>query len=183
MVSLLLGRTKTQLLSYVFSQESKAIETLLDHVYEKSVADLLCKLLTSSSSSEELPSATFEQMSYSKQMAIDKLVSQLCESDADEQVLSAGSILRELATERDTLRVICKRENLRKLVEGAARLVQEGDSTSKVQSLMVLNQVISGLTEFARPSFIDFYTEQKETPELKQKLVDAKTLLGELLAD
>jgi hypothetical protein len=46
LVSLLISRKQKQLVPYIFREESKIMDFLLKHVYQKSISEVLNKLLT-----------------------------------------------------------------------------------------------------------------------------------------
>ena len=75
LVSLLISRKQKSLVPYIFAPESKIIDQLLKHVYQKSISEVLNKLLTQLDSDFE--PALQEQIHLKQQQAVSTLISQL----------------------------------------------------------------------------------------------------------
>jgi len=79
--------------------------------------------------------------------------------------LSASQALQELAYEKENLAILCKRENLVKLVDRA----MESPRASSVQSLSVLNRIMECLAN----SKLNFYITDAEAA-IHEKLDEAR---------
>jgi hypothetical protein len=143
LVSLLISRKQKQLFPYIFAKESTVIEDLLKHVYQKSISEILNKLLTlvDPDHEPEIVAAIQEK----QQMAVSYLIDSLGPEKSEEHNLNAATIIQDMFEIKEFLNIICLRENLQKIADFATATV--GTKYSKCSSLTVLNQIILNLIE------------------------------------
>jgi predicted DNA-binding ribbon-helix-helix protein len=89
---LLLARKQSQMVPYLFAAGNNALDSLVEHVYSQSVADVLIKVLNleESNFSEELALLIQKR----KLTVITKLVNKL--DNEDEESQQVASVLQEL---------------------------------------------------------------------------------------
>lgn len=75
LVSLLISRKQKQLFPFIYSPESTVIEDLLKHVYQKSISEIINKLLTNVDTDHEPEIAT--QIKAKQQVAVGILIESL----------------------------------------------------------------------------------------------------------
>lgn len=90
-VTLLLNRKQKQIVPYIISDEKKVIESLLRHVYSRSIAEVIDRILhiVESNFEEEISQKILEK----KQMIISSLIDQLKTQNGDETEMNAAFIL------------------------------------------------------------------------------------------
>jgi hypothetical protein len=72
LVSLLISRKQKQLFPFIFAPESTVIEDLMKHVYQKSISEILNKLLTLVDTDHE--PEIFAEIKAKQQMAVGTLI-------------------------------------------------------------------------------------------------------------
>lgn len=113
---LLLNRKQKQIVPFLFSNECSLIDKLMFHIYQKSVSDVLQKLLNVSDQNyeEELQKSIKE-----KQLkAIASLVDKLGPGQVDEEAnLNACNILSDLMDNKDYFNVLSRKSVQQKLYD------------------------------------------------------------------
>lgn len=141
LVSLLISRKQKSLVPYIFSQNSDIIEFMLKHIYQKSISEVLNKLLTQIDGDYE-PEIMAEIKS-KQQLAVSKLIGLLGPDLSDEHNLNACTIIQDMFEIKDFYNIICKRESLTDIINFATAPFGSSTKTSKACSLIVLNQIIT----------------------------------------
>ena len=140
LVSLLISRKQKQLFPFIFAKESTVIEDLLKHVYQKSISEILNKLLTLIDTDHEPEIVAMIQEK--QQMAVTQLIDSLGPEKSEEHNLNASTIIQDMFEIKEFYNIICQKENLQKIVEYALAGMTESTKDSKCSSLSVLNQII-----------------------------------------
>lgn len=140
LVSLLISRKQKQLFPFIFAKDSTVIEDLLKHVYQKSISEILNKLLTLVDSDHE--PEILAEVKAKQQMAVGHLIESLGPEKSEEHNLNACSIIQDMFEIKEFYNLICGKENLTQIVEFALAGMSESTKSSKCSSLSVLNQVV-----------------------------------------
>lgn len=140
LVSLLISRKQKQLFPFIFAKESTVIEDLLKHVYQKSISEILNKLLTLVDTDHEPEIVAMIQEK--QQMAVSYLIDSLGPEKSEEHNLNASTIIQDMFEIKEFYNIICQKENLQKIVDFALAGMKESTKDSKCSSLTVLNQII-----------------------------------------
>lgn len=122
-VQLLVNRKQKQIVPYIIADENKVIENLLRHVYSRSVAEVIHRLLhiVESNFDDELSAKISEK----KQVIMSSLIEKLkCENE-DETVMNATFILQDLMESKSFFTILTKRHNMQKMFETAFREADE----------------------------------------------------------
>jgi len=94
LLTLLINRKSKILLPYVFNHESDVIESLLFHIYQKSISELLNKLLNLNDDQKSADNSISAVIRIKQVEILNTLVDKLGPSDTiDEDNLNASSIL------------------------------------------------------------------------------------------
>lgn len=141
LVSLLISRKQKQLVPYIFRQESVIIDQLVEHVGQKSISEILNKLLTQIETDFEPEVLT--QIQQKQQLIVSKLISKLGPSQSEESNLNGSSIIQDMFEVKEFYNIICKKESVEAIADYATAPMNENTKSSKVSSLLVLNQIIS----------------------------------------
>ena len=126
---------------YIFAPNSDIIENMLKHIYQKSISEVLNKLLTQIDGDYE-PEIMAEIKS-KQQLAVSKLIDLLGPELSEEHNLNACTIIQDMFEIKEFYNIICKRESLTKIVNFSTAAFGESTKTSKSCSLIVLNQIIT----------------------------------------
>jgi hypothetical protein len=145
LVSLLISRKQKQLFPFIFAKESTVIEDLLKHVYQKSISEILNKLLTLVDADHEPEIVAAIQQK--QQMAVSFLINSLGPEKSEEHNLNASTIIQDMFEIKEFYNIICQRENLQKIVDLSLAGMNESNKYSKTSSLTVLNQIITNHIE------------------------------------
>jgi len=145
LVSLLISRKQKSLVPYIFAPGSDVIEQMLKHVYQKSISEVLNKLLTQIDSDFE--PEIMAEIKAKQQLAVSKLIDQLGPDVSDEHNLNGCTIIQDMFEIKEFYNIICKRESLNKIVDYSTAAFDKSTKTSKSCSLIVLNQIISNHIE------------------------------------
>ena len=140
LVSLLISRKQKQLFPFIFSKESTVIEDLLKHIYQKSISEILNKLLTLVDTDHEPEIVAMIQEK--QQKAVSFLIESLGPEKSEEHNLNASTIIQDMFEIKEFYNIICQKENLQKIVDYALAGMKESTKDSKCSSLSVLNQII-----------------------------------------
>jgi len=123
LVSLLISRKQKLLIPYIYSPDRDIIECMLDHVYQKSISEVLNKLLVQFDSEYEPEIQTMIKVK--QQTAVAKLVDKLGPSFTEEDNMNASTILQDLIEKKEFFTMICKRELMAKIVDYSTALISE----------------------------------------------------------
>lgn len=122
----------------MFAPESTVIDNLLYHVYQKSIAELLFKLLNvhDIDQSDELGKEIAIKQAY----AIDKLIDKLRPEATEEDHLNGSSILSDVLDTKNYYQLICQRQNIQRIVDFA--LPEQTNHSSQNAALLVLSALV-----------------------------------------
>jgi len=140
LVSLLISRKQKQLVPYVFEKESDVIDCLLKHVEQKSISEILNKLLTQIDTDYE--PELMAQIQEKQQQAVSVLISKLGPELHEENNLNGSAIIRDMCEIKEFYNLVCKKENIKQIVDFSLAAMGESTKASKTSSLTVLNQII-----------------------------------------
>lgn len=141
LVSLLISRKQKQLVPYIFRPESPIIDHLVNHVGQKSVSEILNKLLTQIDSDFE--PEILAQIQQKQQLVVARLITQLGPGLSEENNLNGSSIIQEMFEIKEFYNIICTKENVSTIADFATAPMGESTKQSKQSALAVLNQIIS----------------------------------------
>lgn len=110
LVSLLVSRKQKQLVPYIFSSESKIIDLLLKHVGQKSISEILNKLVTQLDSDFE--PAIMEQIQLKQQMVVERLIASLSPEMHEECNLNASSIIQDMFEIKEFYNILCQESSV-----------------------------------------------------------------------
>lgn len=138
-VQLLVNRKQKQIVPYIIADENKVIEKLLRHVYSRSVAEVIHRLLhiVESNFEDDLSVKIAEK----KQAIMTALIEKLKSDREDETVMNATFILQDLMESKSFFQILTKKQNMQKLFETAFRSAEENgkqyeDSCFETQGLI-----------------------------------------------
>ena len=116
LVNILIMRKQKQVVPYIFGDDSDVIDCLLYHVYQKSVSEVLNKLLNilGINFDDDMVAKIQEQ----KQKILNELINKLSKKDSDdEEYINVTMILSDIIEQKNFFSIISKRQNLQKLSE------------------------------------------------------------------
>lgn len=121
LMTLLINRKQKSLLPYVFGAESDVIDCLLNHVYQKSISELVTKFLNISEDTAKAGdnSALASEIKRQQVNILVTLVDKLGPDNTDEDNLNACSILQDALDTKEFYSVVSRRTSLSKLLEFA----------------------------------------------------------------
>lgn len=104
---------------YIIADEYKVIEKLLRHVYSRSVAEVIHRLL-------HIVETNFDddvcaKISEKKQVILASLIDQLKCERQDETVMNATFILQDLMENKQFFKTLTKKQNMQKIFDTAFR--------------------------------------------------------------
>lgn len=140
LVSLLISRKQKQLVPYVFDKDSDVIDCLLKHVEQKSISEILNKLLTQIDTDYE--PELMAQIQEKQQKAVSVLISKLGPELHEENNLNGSAIIRDMCEIKEFYNLVCKKENIQQIVDYSLAPMGASTKASKTSSLTVLNQII-----------------------------------------
>jgi len=141
LVSLLISRKQKSLVPYIYAPNSEIIECLLKHVYQRSVSEILNKLLTQIDSEYE-PEIQVE-IQKAQELAVSKLILKLGPEEEEETNLNASTIIQDMFETKEFYSMICKKENIKTIFNFATAPINEGSKASKYSSLQVFSAIIT----------------------------------------
>ncbi len=159
LLTLLLTRKQKSLLPFVFGPGSDVVDCLLNHVYQKSIAEFLNKLLNIQEDSVRLGNAALvPEVKQAQRYIINTLVEKLGPTDTtEEDNLNASSILQDALETKEYYSVVTQKFNILKLLEYA---LPNADQKSTVDSQ---NAALGVLTQL-----VSLYPERKKDGKRKQ---------------
>lgn len=100
---------------YIIADENKVIEKLLKHVYSRSVAEVIHRIMhiVESNFEDDISNAISEK----KQSILTALMDKLACEEEDETVMNATFILQDLIEQRGFFAVLTKRQNMQKMFD------------------------------------------------------------------
>lgn len=122
---------------FIFAPESTVIEDLLKHVYQKSISEILNKLLTLIDTDHD--AEIVAQIKSKQNGAVGALIDALSPEKTEEHNLNASAIILDLFEVKDFYNLILSKENLTRITDYALAGMNESNKYSKVSSLTVLN--------------------------------------------
>jgi hypothetical protein len=119
----LISRKQKLLIPYIYSPDRDIIDCLLNHVYQRSISEVLNKLLVQQETDYE--QEILDQIKIKQQTAIEKLVDRLGPQFTEEDNMNASTILQDLIEKKEFFTLICKKEQMEKIVEFSTALINE----------------------------------------------------------
>jgi hypothetical protein len=103
-LTLLLSRKQNQLIPYLFEFNNDAIDSLVNHIYQKSISEVLLSIMKieEGNFTDELANIIKKR----KNSVIHKLVNKLSSDTDDEECLNATTILTELIEVNDFFNIM-----------------------------------------------------------------------------
>lgn len=135
LVNMLIVRKQRQIVPYIFGEDSDVIDHLLRHVYQKSVSEVLHKLLNilAINFDDDLVAMIQEK----KQKVLAALVDKLTVNGQDyEEYCNVTQILSELLEQKNFFMIIQKRQNLQKLADVAFNTENTRESRETTLALL-----------------------------------------------
>ena len=120
---------------YIFGDDSDVIDCLLKHVYQKSVSEVLNKLLNilGINFDDEMVAKIQEK----KQKILNELIEKLSKEDCDEEeAMNITLILSDIMEQKNFFSIISKKQNLQKLSEVAFNRACPDSSRTSTLSLL-----------------------------------------------
>ena len=110
LTTLLLNRKQKQLIPYIFGPESDVLDCLLFHIYQKSVSELLEKLMNvvETNFEEDLVPVIREK----KLKVMNQLADKLSKNHSDEDNLNASTVIIELLEVREFFSVVANTQTI-----------------------------------------------------------------------
>ena len=192
LVSLLISRKQRQLVPYIFAPGSDIIPFLVKHTYQRSISEILNKLLTQIDSDydAELQSQIKEQ----QRVAVSQLIGLLGPDYDDETNLNACTIIGDMFETKEFFNIICHKDNLKTIVDFSTADLEAATKSSKVSSLNILNQLIFVIIDKQRkkdkndddskPSFDEDDVIQQNSDDEKDSVSsDASSILVDILSE
>jgi SIT4 phosphatase-associated protein len=127
--TILINRRQKQLIPRIFSPDSDVLDCLLYHVYQKSLSEILIKLLNISH--HDFESGLSENIRAKQSQVVVGLIDKLGSSFTEEHNLNAASILVEMLENKEYFNLLSQRQNIAKLVEMS--FVQEDNASQSSQ--------------------------------------------------
>ena len=113
--NLLLSRKQNQLIPYLFEVSNDAIDCLLNHIYQKSISEVVLAIMKIEEGNfTDSLAATIKQR---KIAVIGKLVNKLGSDTDDENCLNATAILTELIDVADYFQIVNRLPTIQRLTE------------------------------------------------------------------
>lgn len=138
LVSLLISRKQKLLIPYIFAAESDIIDHMVRHVGQKSISEILNKLIT------QIDQDYMADLIQKKQLSVvEKLIAHLGPDKHEENNLNACTILQDMFEHKEYFNILIKRENFQTIVNMATAGMKESTKASKTCSLTVLNQILA----------------------------------------
>jgi hypothetical protein len=141
LVSLLISRKQKSLVPYIFAPNSDIIENMVRHVYQKSISEVLNKLLTQIDGDYE--PEVMAEIKAKQQLAVTRLIDMLGPDLSEEHNLNASTIIQDMFEIKEFYNIICKRESITKIINFATAGFATSTKSSKSCSLVVLNLIIT----------------------------------------
>lgn len=104
---------------YIIADENKVVEKLLKHVYSRSVAEIIHRLLHIVESNFDDDASA--KIAEKKQFIMTSLIDKLNCVKLDETVMNATFILQDLMESKSFFQILTKRQNMQKIFETAFR--------------------------------------------------------------
>jgi peroxiredoxin family protein len=134
LVSLLISRKQKFLIPYIFAPESDIIEHLVRHVGQKSISEILNKLLTQIDQD-----FMQEKIQQKQQSVVEKLIDHLGADKDEENNLNACAILQDMFEIKEFFNILVRKDNFERIRNLATAGMTESTKSSKTCSLSVLN--------------------------------------------
>lgn len=138
LVSLLISRKQKLLIPYIFAADSDIIDHMVRHVGQKSISEILNKLIT------QIDQDYMADLIQKKQLTVvEKLIAHLGPDKHEENNLNACTILQDMFEHKEYFNILIKKENFQNIVNMATAGIKESTKASKTSSLTVLNQILA----------------------------------------
>jgi hypothetical protein len=146
LMTLLINRRSKSLIPYVYAPESDVIESLLYHVYQKSISELVNKFLNISEDSSKATGddRLTEEIKLKQHYILNTLVEKLGPSASEEDNLNASSILQDALETKEFYTVVSRRNNVLKMLDFA---IPESTSSEGVVNVDSQNAALGVLTQ------------------------------------
>lgn len=116
-MTILINRKQKLLIPYVFGPQSDIIDCLIYHVYQKSISEILNKLLNIQD--HDFESDVAQEIKNKQHYALEKLIDKLSPQSIEEDNLNGGAILIDMLDTKEFFNVICQRNHIQRLIEMA----------------------------------------------------------------
>lgn len=164
LVSLLISRKQKFLIPYIFAPESDIIDLMVKHVGQKSISEILNKLMTQIDQD-----FMQEEIQQKQQSVVEKLINHLGQDMDEENNLNACAIIQDMFETKEFFNILVKKENFERIVNLATAGMNESTKASKTCSLTALNQILSHHIEKLKKK--DANKEDKETNNDDDELI------------
>lgn len=180
LVTLLINRKQKNLVPFVFAPNSDIIDNLLYHVYQRSIAELLNKLLNVQDHDFESPIQ--EEIKAKQHQVLEALIEKIGPDGSEDDHLNASSILQDMLETKDFYVVICQKTNINKLLDFA--FVQENANTSSQNAaLAVLTAMVQVFHEKKKDEQRNNnQSDEDDTPNLENEESNVDNPLIEVIA-
>ena len=138
--TILINRRQKQLIPRIFAPDSDVLDCLLFHVYQKSLSEILIKLLNISH--HDFESQLAEDIRAKQHQIVGGLIDKLSGEHTEEHNLNAASILVEMLDNKEYFNLISQRQNIAKLVEMSFVQEENASQSSQKSSLSLLTYLI-----------------------------------------
>ena len=146
-VQLLVNRKQKQIVPYIISDTSNVVENLLNHIYSRSVAEVVHRLLqiVESNFDDDISS----KITQKKQKIMSSLIGQLSSQREDETVMNAAFILQDVMEQKQFFTILTKRANMQKMFDIAFKSVEPGaDQTCEENSFITQGLIARFVQQF-----------------------------------
>ena len=135
---LLVNRKQKQIIPYIFGPDSDILDCLMRHLYQKSVSEVINKLMNIVDTNFDGDLST--QIQEKKQKVLNELIEKLQSDKLDEENMNASAIIIELVELKQFYTMLSKRAILQKF--SAVAFAEEGSIDSKQECLALLNKFV-----------------------------------------
>ena len=108
---------------YIFAPNSDIIENMVRHVYQKSISEVLNKLLTQIDGDYE--PEVMAEIKAKQQLAVTRLIDMLGPDLSEEHNLNASTIIQDMFEIKEFYNIICKRESITKIINFMTEVPKE----------------------------------------------------------
>jgi hypothetical protein len=116
------------------------IDSLLHHVYQKSIAELLNKFINIVD--HDFDGAIEKEMAAKQQQVMHALIDKVGPLASEEDNLNGCSIIQDMLEVKEFYNVVCRRANVQKLADYAFTVSSDGNQSSQNAALGVINSLV-----------------------------------------
>lgn len=140
LVSLLISRKQKFLIPYIFSTDREIIHNLVKHMGQKSISEILNKLMTQIDHDHENMQSQIQE---AQKMVVEQVVGHLGADKDEENNLNACSIIQDMFETKEFYNILVAKDTFQTIANFATAGIDESTKASKTSSLTVLNQIIT----------------------------------------